>query len=922
MAAPGAPSLAETAGSAPVIIITEVLADPDSVLDAAGEWFEVYNAGTVSANLKEWRIGSNNANETHTIAADVIVPAGGYAILGSNANQTTNGGVVVEYQYPAAFQLNNSNTDWITIKRPDTTASGIVFELVDSVAWAARTNGTPASFSFPRGRSRELKNILSDNSVLADTAWQTASTPINSKNWASPHTGPGGTVEPGEIVTVTVPATTMNVGSTRQLTAVARDANSFQVGTTFTWSIDNPAIATVNPATGAATALALGSATVTARAPNGVEGSGTLTVAMPQPGRVSVSMDSPLRVPVGYTKPAFADVFDADGTRIDPEPVLTWTSDNTEVATVDQLGYVTGVGVGSTTIRVTAPNNVVGTLPFTVRAADFPTNAVYRNHLEFGTATDVDPSDDIILAKRQYVVSYNPRRGGPNWVAWELNGTQFGTAPRCNCFSPDAQLPSNLYHVWDFDYRNGGYDRGHMVMSEERTTTDQENAATFLFTNILPQAANTNQGPWLNLETYLNDIARDEGKVVYVLAGGIWSASPMTLKGEGKVAIPDYTWKVALIMNAGDDRADVDDVSDIRVIAVKMPNLVGVSGPASADGVVRNSNTPWQQYETTVNALEAATGYDFLSLLPDEIEIPVEAKDRPPVASIAGPSSGAEGSLLAFDGSASSDPDGDALTYAWDFGDGASSTEQSPSHRYADNGTYVVTLTVKDPAGAFHVATRSVAVANVAPSVSLALDGPATIVSGAAASVRGGFADPGADAPWQWSIDWGAGTPTTGSAAAAGTTIAGSRNLLAAGSYTVTLTVRDKDGASGARSVAVQVMRLTIPMDVGPSSMSVANGGNGKLPVMVLASGTFDPGLVRLATVRIGSVGVATKPNGTYQASREDVNGDGLLDLVLHFDRAALVRAGAVGDATTELELLADLEDGRQVVGRAALRPL
>ena len=81
----------------------------------------------------------------------------------------------------------------------------------------------------------------------------------------------------------------------------------------------------------------------------------------------------------------------------------------------------------------------------------------------------------------------------------------FGDAERCNCFSADPTLPAGIYRVVDFDYRDGGYDRGHMVQSEPRTTTDQENASTFLMTNILPQAAANNQGPWSKFENHLND---------------------------------------------------------------------------------------------------------------------------------------------------------------------------------------------------------------------------------------------------------------------------------------------------------------------------------------------------------------------------------------------------------------------------------
>lgn len=58
-----------------------------------------------------------------------------------------------------------------------------------------------------------------------------------------------------------------------------------------------------------------------------------------------------------------------------------------------------------------------------------------------------------------------------------------------------------------------------------------------------------------------------------------------------------------------------------------------------------------------------------------------------------------ETGTVVFDGSASSDPDGDALTFAWQFGDGASATEAKPSHTYAQDGSYNVSLTVTDSKG-------------------------------------------------------------------------------------------------------------------------------------------------------------------------------------------------------------------------------
>ena len=65
-----------------------------------------------------------------------------------------------------------------------------------------------------------------------------------------------------------------------------------------------------------------------------------------------------------------------------------------------------------------------------------------------------------------------------------------------------------------------------------------------------------------------------------------------------------------------------------------------------------------------------------------------------------------------FDGSGSSDSDGSIASYAWDFGDGSKTTEAKPSHTYAEGGTYTVTLTVTDDAGATNSAPASVSVSS------------------------------------------------------------------------------------------------------------------------------------------------------------------------------------------------------------------
>lgn len=74
----------------------------------------------------------------------------------------------------------------------------------------------------------------------------------------------------------------------------------------------------------------------------------------------------------------------------------------------------------------------------------------------------------------------------------------------------------------------------------------------------------------------------------------------------------------------------------------------------------------------------------------------VDNNNRPPVADAGGPYTGVSGRPIQFDGTGSSDPDGDPLTYFWLFGDGGEATGSTPSHVYVNAGTYIVTLYVND----------------------------------------------------------------------------------------------------------------------------------------------------------------------------------------------------------------------------------
>ncbi|MFJ2257037.1 PQQ-dependent sugar dehydrogenase [Streptomyces sp. NPDC087844] len=76
---------------------------------------------------------------------------------------------------------------------------------------------------------------------------------------------------------------------------------------------------------------------------------------------------------------------------------------------------------------------------------------------------------------------------------------------------------------------------------------------------------------------------------------------------------------------------------------------------------------------------------------------------------------------VTFSSAGSTDPDGDTLDYAWNFGDGSTSTAANPSHTYATNGQYTATLTVTDSTGKSGSASVQITVGNTAPTVKLDL---------------------------------------------------------------------------------------------------------------------------------------------------------------------------------------------------------
>lgn len=205
-----------------------------------------------------------------------------------------------------------------------------------------------------------------------------------------------------------------------------------------------------------------------------------------------------------------------------------------------------------------------------------------------------------IVHHKGYSLSYSERHEQAEWVAYELKKSHLSnTNHKRPYFEIDKAVKTVAAH-WR-NYKNSGFDRGHLCPAGDRRYSQKAHDETFLTSNISPQEHEFNSGIWNTLEQKVRYWAsKYDG--VFVVTGGVLKGE-MEAIGDEQVSVPNQFYKVLIDNNTG----------KTKMIAFLMPH--------------ENSNKSLCEFVVSVDTIEALTGIDFFPELDDALEDKLEASN-------------------------------------------------------------------------------------------------------------------------------------------------------------------------------------------------------------------------------------------------------------------------------------------------------
>ena len=206
---------------------------------------------------------------------------------------------------------------------------------------------------------------------------------------------------------------------------------------------------------------------------------------------------------------------------------------------------------------------------------------------------------------KSIVVYFNKNYRVPNCVAYELTNTMTSMADSREAENRNDYQFERDHNVkgcpdW-WEYKESGYTRGHMAPAMDMRWNKTAMEQCFLMTNICPQVAEMNDGEWRHLEEAVHKWSRTAERLI-VFTGPIFSDDMEYIGKYGDIAVPERFFKV------------IYSPRQNRAIAFVMEN--------------KELPNSWTNYATTIDQVEALTGYNFLASLEDGVENVIESKEN------------------------------------------------------------------------------------------------------------------------------------------------------------------------------------------------------------------------------------------------------------------------------------------------------
>ncbi len=211
----------------------------------------------------------------------------------------------------------------------------------------------------------------------------------------------------------------------------------------------------------------------------------------------------------------------------------------------------------------------------------------------------VQKTSGKMIIREGYSLLYNNERLIPDWVAYELTALEVeGDEPRGEHFKKDPEIKG--IQAETSDYRNSGWDKGHMAPAADMKWSKRAMDDCFYLTNICPQNHKLNTGAWKKLEEQCREYAKYFG-TVYIVCGPVVKNNRYGTIGDNGVMVPDGFFKVLLAPYYG----------KYKGVGFLFENKKG--------------GKKLVEHAVTIDEVERVTGIDFFPLLPDDVEETVES---------------------------------------------------------------------------------------------------------------------------------------------------------------------------------------------------------------------------------------------------------------------------------------------------------